>query len=438
MTHEDRCGLPISTSSDSAASHYRTGVDLLLSAWPGAEEALDDAIAADSRFAVAYAARARLHAFRGELVQAKHMAAGARTLVQRGSTDREKSHVNVVSLGIEGQSAQSLRGALEHLERWPLDAVVMSLPLGAFGLFAFSGMEDPNQACAELCDRHAKSYATDDWWFITNRGWACVEVGQTERGRELIERSLTLRAANANAAHGLVHALTEGGQWNETDTFISRWLPSYDPNGLLFGHICWHQALVALDGDDPQRALQIYREFLQPAIATGAPINVVTDSASLLWRLQAYGHDVPRRLWDEAASSAAGSFPRTGNSFVDIHMALLSAATENSVEFDLRMNDLILLLEAENLRAGPVVPAICRGLQAFATGDARRCAEILEPFAGEFARIGGSHAQRELIDDALILSLIRSGATEKARSRLDQRLHRRQSGRDSLWRSALC
>src|SRR3712207_6982476 len=43
----DRRGLPLSTTSDLAAERYREGVDLLLSAWPGAAEALEAAVAAD-------------------------------------------------------------------------------------------------------------------------------------------------------------------------------------------------------------------------------------------------------------------------------------------------------------------------------------------------------------------------------------------------------
>ena len=36
MSPCDRCGLPISTPSDAAAAAYREGLDLMLSAWPGA------------------------------------------------------------------------------------------------------------------------------------------------------------------------------------------------------------------------------------------------------------------------------------------------------------------------------------------------------------------------------------------------------------------
>lgn len=61
--HEDRYGIPLSTNSAEAAQAYRDGIDLMLSAWPGAAEAFDRAIAADPDFALAHIARARIHSF---------------------------------------------------------------------------------------------------------------------------------------------------------------------------------------------------------------------------------------------------------------------------------------------------------------------------------------------------------------------------------------
>jgi len=52
-------------------------------------------------------------------------------------------------------------------------------------------------------------------------------------------------------------------------------------------------------------------------------------------------------------------------------------------------------------------------------------------------RIGGSHAQREMIEDMLLIALMKSGEAAKARDLLDRRLHRRPSLRDARWRSAV-
>src|ERR1700745_1389767 len=96
--HHDRYGLPLSTSSTDAASAYREGVDLMFSAWTGAAEAFERAIAHDPDFAMAHICRARIHTFyqQGDVARAK--ATTAREIATRQylsglGTLRERSHV---------------------------------------------------------------------------------------------------------------------------------------------------------------------------------------------------------------------------------------------------------------------------------------------------------------------------------------------------------
>ncbi len=78
MAFEDRYGLPISTASDAAAESYRRGMDLMLSAWSGTEQAFDAAIAADGEFALAHAARARMHLVYADMAPAQAKAGEGR------------------------------------------------------------------------------------------------------------------------------------------------------------------------------------------------------------------------------------------------------------------------------------------------------------------------------------------------------------------------
>lgn len=433
MPRLDRRGLPISTESDLAADRYREGVDLLLSAWPGAAERLGEAISADPDFALAHAARARLHAIRAEPAEARTRIATAAELVARRGSARERSHVETLSLAINGQSGRALEHALAHAELWPRDVVILSLPLGAFGLFAFSGMAEHDQARVDLCERHARHFEADDWWFLTYRGWAQAENGAVALGRDLTQRAFDLRNENANAAHALSHAMYEGGAGEDAETLIAGWLPLYDRAGPLHGHIAWHAALSALERGDAAGALRLYDAHVRPSVSAGMPINLMSDAASLLWRLDAYGHAVPDGYWEEAAAYAAPRFAGAGFAFVDAHMAILDAATGDRAAAERRVAALTAMLEAGTLAAGPVVPAICRAVLAFAEADYAGCAAILEPLAHEVVRIGGSGAQREVLEDTLLLALMRSGASGKARALLDRRLHRRPSPRDTGW-----
>ena len=431
--HQDRYGLPLSTSSADAAAAYREGVDLMFSAWTGAAEAFEHAIALDPDFALAHISRARLHTFyqQGEVARAK--AATARELAVRHGTPRERSHVETLAFAIEGRSDAAIAAVLNHLQEWPRDAVVLSLPLGAFGLFAFSGMADHDQARQDLCERYASHYG-DDWWFLSSYGWAMTENGAVSEGRAMTERGFAMRRHNAHAAHALLHAMFEDGSVDDADALVEDWSPSYDRNGILYGHIRWHQALGALERDDADKALAIYRDVLAPAINPAPPLNVMSDCAGLLWRLSAYGHPASGALWRDAQDYATRYFPKSGLPFADVHMALLAAATGDDSALDERLRTIEQRLADGKLPAGPVVPQICRAVRAFADGDARGCVAHLEPMLDDVVRIGGSHAQREIIEDTFIVALIRAGELPRAREQLDRRLHRRPSLRDQRWR----
>ncbi|MGY3471110.1 hypothetical protein ACVW0I_007981 [Bradyrhizobium sp. LM6.11] len=289
MALDDRYGLPLSTTSHEAARAYREGIDLMLAGWTGTAEALEHAIAADPDFALPHIARARVHAFYQQGDLARSRAALARGLVAKHGTERERSHVETLALAIEGRLPEAIAATMKHVEAWPRDALVLSLPLGAFGLFAFSGMADHDRARQELCERVAHHFG-EDWWFLTMYGWAMTENGDVARGRGVTERGFDLRRQNAHAAHAVLHAMFEDGSIVAADRLVDDWIPSYDRAGILHGHIRWHQALGALEHGDAARALAIYADVLQPQATQAPPLNVVTDAASLLWRLSAYGH----------------------------------------------------------------------------------------------------------------------------------------------------
>ena len=436
MPARDRYGLPLSTSSDTAAAAYRDGVDCSLAAWPGAAQAMDAAIAADPEFALPYIARARIHATFMQAPAALAMASEARRRVAVNGTPREKSHVEALALGVEGQSAKSLALALAHIEQWPRDALVMSAPLGAFGLYAFSGMADHDQARVDLCEMYAHHYG-EDWWFLAYLGWSHTENGNVAHGRRLSEQAFALRRENANALHAVSHAMFEDGSVEAAETLIDAWLPGYDRSGLLHGHISWHQTLLALERGDAARAMSIYEARIAPDVTHAFPLNLMTDAASLLWRLKLYGHEVPARLWTDAATYGARTYPKSGNPFADVHLCFLAAATGDHGGLDRRIAEIDSRLADGKIPAGPVVSAMCRAVSAYASEDYRACCRLLQPVANDVVRIGGSHAQREIIEDMLLVALMKSGEAGPARTLLDERLHRRPSPRDAGWRASL-
>ena len=85
------------------------------------------------------------------------------------------------------------------------------------------------------------------------------------------------------------------------------------------------------------------------------------------------------------------------------------------------------------LPAGAVVPALCRGIAAMAAGKPDEAAAILEPALDEMARIGGSHAQRDVIEDTLIVAYLRAGQREKATAAVERRAKERAGHLNVGW-----
>jgi hypothetical protein len=88
--------------------------------------------------------------------------------------------------------------------------------------------------------------------------------------------------------------------------------------------------------------------------------------------------------------------------------------------------------------AAEVMVPLLRGLDAFAQGTYDQALEFMEPLfgathLGQLVRIGGSHAQREVLEDTLIVAYLRTQRFDKAERLLRTRLKRRSSPRDLFW-----
>ncbi|MNN92224.1 hypothetical protein D3C81_2104710 [compost metagenome] len=62
-----------------------------------------------------------------------------------------------------------------------------------------------------------------------------------------------------------------------------------------------------------------------------------------------------------------------------------------------------------------------RAMVAFHAGDYARCVRLLRPIRSHAHRFGGSHAQRDLLDQTLIAAARRSGETALARALENER-----------------
>ena len=160
----------------------------------------------------------------------------------------------------------------------------------------------------------------------------------------------------------------------------------------------------------------------------------LADSASFLWRWRLYGAAPPLdQQWGEVAAHARRHFPEASLAFADLHAALAEAAIGDDEFVQRRIGGLHHLARDGRLPPGNVAPALCAGAAALARGANAEAARLLEGALADLPRIGGSHAQREVFEDSLILAYLRSGQPASAEPLLRSRLSRRPSARDEAW-----
>ena len=160
--------------------------------------------------------------------------------------------------------------------------------------------------------------------------------------------------------------------------------------------------------------------FAVPAPAQS--LDALYDKAKSEGALTLYAGG-PTAVWDAAVKEFSARYPGVAVSVTGGFSNVLDK------KIDAQLAD-------GKLAAGPVVPQICRAMNAFAGEDFYTCVTLLELVLDDVVRIGGSHAQREIIEDTFVVALIRSGELSRAQALLDHRLHRRPSPRDARWRDA--
>jgi tetratricopeptide (TPR) repeat protein len=425
---EDRYGLELSTSSVEARDAYVDAADKMLAANGHVEECLAMAIRADPSFALPHAALARQDQLCGRGKEARASAETASELVA-DATVREQQHVEIVSRMVTGQVSSALELTHQHLDGFPRDALALAPACGVFGSIGFSGRVDREAEQLALLEPLATHYG-DDWWFLTVYSFALIETGDWTRGRELAERSLEQFRGNPHGAHTLAHALYEAGADEEATSFLAGWLPELEPESLLHCHLWWHYAILLMTKGDLEVAQQVFRENFLPGISSSPSINVVTDSASFLWRSELAGAPRDVELWELVSKYSEEQFRRP-IVFVDAHVGLAYAALGKLEELEECVNELQELGDAGRLPAGTTAVSLTRAYEAFGSEDWAGVIDILEPMINEVVRIGGSRAQRDLVTNTLLAAYVNDGHHDDATNFL-QRVHDRQPSRPVL------
>jgi Tfp pilus assembly protein PilF len=393
-SYQDDLGLSLCCASQAAADAYRRGVDAYLHAWPGVREGADEAVQHDPAFALAHALRALCAA----VYQRRADVGPAIELAQRHApqaSEREQSHVAAIALLVGGKSALAFDAALAHMARWPNDALLASTLLGAFGLFAFSGRADHDAARLAFMRGLRPHYPADHAWMLSHLGWTCIEAGELDEGMAHAERSLALRRANGNIAHIVMHGLFERDDAAAGLAFIEAWLPDYPEDALLWVHLQWHAALTELELGRVDAALVRFTAQVLRRLDVAPPLLGMSDTASMLWRLRLLGREgLP---WPVAAAYCERHFPKGGNVFAELHLAMVAAGRGDRAALD-ACSERLRAIADKGHAAAPVALHWNAALGALMAGDTAAAKDELRACRAESVRLGGSHAQRTVVN----------------------------------------
>jgi hypothetical protein len=416
---KDRYGNELSTRSPAARDAYVDGVDRLLSGDAEIDTTLQKAVEADEGFALGHMALARAKQVLGRGHEAKAPLARARELAA-GTTEREKSHLAIFDKILSGQGSAAVADIGEHMKSWPRDAMALSPITGVFGLIGFSGKPGREVEQLAALEPLASGFG-DDWWYRTQLAFAEIEQGLFDRGLRNIELGLRGNPRSAHSAHIRAHLYYEAGERKEGLAYLSEWAKPYPRGGHLHCHVNWHLALWSMEEGKSDDAWRIYRDALHPDVAWGPQINVLTDCASFMARAEIAGEARNPELWGDLARYAARWFPNSGIGFADMHATLAFAMAGDG-------EALQKLIDQPRGPTADMVPPLARGFAAFARGAWVEVISELEPLLATHERLGGSRAQRDLLEYTVALALMRAGRTaDAARHIADRRPQNRRS-----------
>ena len=424
----DLRGCPSSSAEPAARAAAETALWRMMSFYdvPTAPTAdLDAAIAADPQWALPHVMKAGFLAglteptLRAEA--ASHLRA-ARELCATAHT-RERGHLEAVQQVLDGHwhAACSTWDAL--LMQWPCDALALQWAQ----LWDFYRGD-----LVQLRQRPARALAAwDEADPLTPYVMGLYAFGLEENklygaAEDIGRRALELNPRGPWAIHAVAHVMEMQGRFDEGAAWLQQRQSVWAEGNGFAGHLWWHQALFRLETLDIPGVLHIIEQHLSGDVLQITLQRV--DAAAILWRLHLLGQDVSVRAamllsgWP-ADAAGAGYY-----AFNDLHrlLALLAAGQGAQGEAWVRLCAERALASGDvgrsnHAMAHEVGLPLMRGLLAYSRGEMAAAAQAIHPVRALAQRLGGSHAQRDLIDLTLLAAAAKGKLNDLGRALIHQR-----------------
>jgi tetratricopeptide (TPR) repeat protein len=426
---KDQQGLTLAGSSESAAAFDRAIADYYgLTGDPVG--ILKQALARDPDFAlggVAIAALFMIGGFRGDHPEVVDALSAAEPAVRRAS-ERERGHLAAANAWAEGKSAQAILRWESILVDHPTDALALRLAQDAY---YFLGRSLAIRDCAA---RVLPAWDRDNplrGFVLGLYAFGLEETGDLNRAEDVGREALAANPRDAWATHALAHVMEAANRQDEGVAFLKSTHADWAGAHFMAGHNGWHLALFLIEQGRFDEVLADYDRFSAPKLADDATLDRV-DAAALLWRLELAGVDVGSR-WAPVAGKWMAHADDHVLAFNDLHCAFAAARSPDPGDagrLSRSLDDYERLGSSDNRRVtAEVGRRLIDGALAFGGGDYVQAIEAILPVRYEAIRIGGSHAQRDIVNLTLIAAAERSGQWALARALLAERVAFRPTAR---------
>ncbi|MEO8082105.1 MAG: tetratricopeptide repeat protein [Caldimonas sp.] len=435
----DARGNPVSTASAAALDASEQALWRMMSFYGTPIDDLDAAIAADAHWMLPRLMKA---GFLLSLTEpslhddARKLLGDAEPLLAI-ATRRELDHLSALQALAEGDWDMACTAWDRLLLAHPRD------PLALQWAHLFDFYRGDSQALRQRGARTLPEWKAEDPLYPYVLGLYAFGLEETNFHVEAESAGRAALAGEARvpwAIHAVAHVMDMQGRHEEGAAWLAQWRPHWAEGNGFTCHLAWHEALFALEACDHAAALRVFDTYLHPK-ATEITLQRV-DAASLLWRLDLQGADVGDR-WRALVADWHLDFRHAGHStFNDTHalLALLGLGDMPRAAAWLRT----ALARAAD-RGGPnaavardVGEPLMEGLLAFARGDHDVAVATLYPIRAQAQRFGGSHAQRDLIDQTLLAASARGREKNVGRALLNERkLAKRMTPLTEHWARAL-
>jgi len=395
MRRFDARGCAVSCATANALDAWELALGDVLAWRVGADARLEAAVAEAPDFVMACVLQAwlllagrdpaRARSARPVLEHARRLRANA----------RERAHLAAIGAMLDDDYERAKAGLTALLRAQPRDVLALHV---AHGLDYVTGDVDALAARPALVRPHWSPSLPGFHAVLAMHAFGLEERGDPAAAERLAHEALRLDRRDARAHHVIAHVHEATGRAAAGERWLRTHAGAWAEGTVVATHAWWHVALFQLEQQRPGAALATYDARVRPA--PHAPVSDLLDGSALLWRLQLADVDA-RARWHELADAWSPHIDDRFCTFNDVHAMLAFVGAGDHRRAD-RLERTLRAAAAQRSRHGDTTRQIglpaCRAIRAFARGDDARALTLLASLPPVAHRIGGSHAQRDVLN----------------------------------------